>query len=581
MKILTVLLLTLNTMVSFVFSQGSNILSTNPLAEQLMLGNYNPSDYLSPFVVTHPTMISQGILAEISADSLKSYIAKIASFNNRNSGADTNSTTQGFGAARKWVYGKFEQFSTSHNNRLIPSYLQFNQNICGMTKHRNIFAVLPGIDTTDKRIIIIEGHLDSRCEVLCDINCSAQGVEDNATGSALTIELARVMSKYNFNHTIVFLLTTAEEQGLYGAEAFADYAQAKGIQIKAVQNNDVIGGIICGQTSSAPSCPGLNEIDSLQVRLFSYGGFNSPHKQYARFVKLQYEEQIKALTPVPMTVSIMSAEDRTGRGGDHIPFRQHLVTAIRFTSANEHGDADVSDVSYSDRQHSTRDTLGVDTNSDGIIDSFFVDFNYLARNAVINGNAIAMNALGPKTPDFTVTQVGSSTVSVEIITQTNYPTYRFAVRTTDNDWDSVYTMTGTLSSIEINPAENHYVSVASVDEYGVESLFSEEIILTGVNQLNEIKAETNKGVKLLQNKPNPFDEATIISVYVDKTQKYKEALIRITDMTGSFVKDIPIDLNEGINEVLYTHGYNMLGTLNCTLIIDKQIIQSNKMVFAN
>lgn len=577
----TLFVFTVNIMCSFVFAQGTNILSTNPLAEQIMLGNYNPSDYLSPFVVNHPNMISQGILNEVNADTLKKYIIKIASFKNRNSGSDTISNTEGFGAARRWVYSKFEEFSAENNNRLIPSYLQFNQNICGMTKHRNIFAVLPGSDTTDKRIIIIEGHLDSRCEVLCDINCSAQGVEDNATGTALTIELARVMSKYNFKHTIVFLLTTAEEQGLYGAEAFADYAQTKGIQVKAVQNNDVIGGIICGQTSSAPSCPGLNEIDSMQVRLFSNGGFNSSHKQYARFVKLQYQEQLVPIAPVVMTVSIMSAEDRTGRGGDHIPFRQHLMTAIRFTSANEHGDADVSDVNYTDRQHSTRDTLGVDTNSDGIIDSFFVDFNYLARNAVINGNSAAMNAIGPKTPDFTVTQVGPSSVSVEITNQTQYQTFRFAVRTINNDWDSVYTMTGTLNTIEINPAENHYVSVASVDEFGIESLFSEEKLLSGVNQLPETSKESTKGVKLLQNKPNPFDEATIISVYVGQTQKYKSAFIRITDLTGKFVKDIPIELNEGINEVVYTHGYNMLGTLNCTLIIDDKIIQSNKMVFAN
>jgi hypothetical protein len=78
-----------------------------------------------------------------------------------------------------------------------------------------------------------------------------------------------------------------------------------------------------------------------------------------------------------MLVTIMSAEDRTGRGSDHIPFRENGYAAMRFTSANEHGNADVSDPDYHDRQHTSEDILGVDTDGDQVIDSFFVDFNYL------------------------------------------------------------------------------------------------------------------------------------------------------------------------------------------------------------
>src|SRR5205085_373648 len=156
------------------------------------------------------------------------------------------------------------------------------------------------------------------------------------------------------------------------------------IVIKEVQNNDVIGGIICGLTSSPPSCPGAGNIDSLHVRFFSYGGFNSPHKGLARFVKLEYKEQLRSIVSVPMTLNVMTPEDRTGRSGDHVPFRSlGGFTAMRFTSANEDGDANVSNPNYSDRQHSTRDTLGADTNNDQVVDSFFVDFDYLARNAVI------------------------------------------------------------------------------------------------------------------------------------------------------------------------------------------------------
>jgi hypothetical protein len=448
-----------------------------------------------------------------------------------------------------------------------------------MAQHRDIFAVLPGLDTTDKRVIIIEGHIDSRCEGLCDSLCVAQGVEDNATGTALVLELARVMSKYSFNQTIVFLVTIGEEQGLYGAEAFADYVQQKTIKVKAVQNNDVIGGIICGQTSSPPSCPGLNNIDSIGVRLFSFGGFNSFHKGYARFIKLEYKEMINPYATVHSDIRIMSPEDRTGRGGDHQPFRQHGYAAMRFTSANEHGDANVTDTAYHDRQHTRRDTLGVDTNNDQIIDSFFVDFHYLARNAVINGNAAAMAAIGPKTPDFQLS-VHDSDLVIHVTQQTQYNVYRVGVRTTTNDWDSVYTFSGTLDdTINVPHANWYYVSICSVDTNGVESIFSREYNTTPVGIYeNEIH---NTGITLLQNHPNPFDEATYISFELQQLIPYQSAHILITDVNGKLIKDIPTTLQTGMNEVLYEHGYGASGTLFYSLKIDDKIISTKAMIFAN
>src|SRR5690606_35093373 len=121
----------------------------------------------------------------------------------------------------------------------------------------------------------------------------------------------------------------------------------------AVLNNDVIGGIICGQTSSPPSCPGLNQVDSTQVRLFSFGSYDSPHKGLSRFIKLEYKEMIMPYATVPMAITIMNDEDRIGRGGDHKPFRQHGYPAMRFTSANENGDANVNSAGYADRQHTS------------------------------------------------------------------------------------------------------------------------------------------------------------------------------------------------------------------------------------
>ena len=569
-------------MFNLVFGQ-TNIQSSNPLAEQIMLGNFDPANYIPPFSVTDPTFIYQNLAANINPDSLKATILKLATFKNRNTGSDTISTTEGFGAARNWVYSKFEEYSLFAQGRLIPSYLTFDQTICGVTKHKNIFAVLPGLDTTDHEIVLFEGHMDSRCEGLCDISCFAEGIEDNATGTALVLELARTMCLYNFNKTIVFLITTGEEQGLFGAKAFATYANNLDLPIKAVYNNDVIGGIICGATSSGPSCPGLNDIDSTQVRLFSQGNFNSPNKQLSRFNKLQYKEELLPFESVPMTLTIMTAEDRTGRGGDHIPFRQQGFASMRFTSANEHGDAS-NGPGYTDRQHTADDVLGVDLDSNGTIDSFFVDFNYLARNAKINGIAAVSALSGPKTPTFNAYGNLGSPVSLEVnITSSGTnPAYRVALRTVTNDWDTVYTTTTTQSTFfPPNTVSNWIVSVAAVDNIGIESLFSNEIIIPLATIGLEENKPVYKGVELFQNRPNPFDESTFISVSADKNYANKKAMIQISDLQGKIIENLAIQLQEGMNEVVYEHGYGKVGTYIYSLIIDGKKIDSKRMVFAN
>lgn len=563
---------------SLILSQ-TNLVCTSILAEQIMLGNYTPANYLPSTIINHPDSIVKGLNLRISPDTLKKYMVEMQQFHNRNTGADTLSLTRGIGAARRWAYSKFQQISAVNQNRLIPSYLQFDLNICNALQHRDIFAVLPGADTSDKKIIIVEGHIDSRCNTGCDTACLAQGMEDNASGTALVLELARVLSKYTFNHTIIFLITIGEEQGLYGANAFALYVQQKGIAVKAVQNNDVIGGVICGQTSSAPSCPGLNDIDSTHVRLFSAGSFNSPHKNFARFVKLEYKEELKPIVTVPMDVWVMTPEDRTGRSGDHVPFRQKGYTAIRFTSANEHGNAS-NGTGYTDRQHTSDDILGVDTDGDLVIDSFYVDFNYLARNAAINATSIAMLGIGPKQPDFALTDGGLVRIAINVTQQTQYNHYRVGVRTSTHDWDSVYTIYGkTIDTIAVPTTGAMYVSVASVDTNGVESLFSTEYSLF-VSNVDELQKPVND-ILLMQNYPNPFDEATTIGVWVEKPSEYKEANIEVFDVTGKLVQRLPLTLNKGINEVQYDHGYDIAGTYMYSLVIDGQIIESKYMVFAN
>ena len=559
----------------------TNIHFTNPVILDILKGQYDPEQYMPPFPVSDPASISESINGLVQADTMKQTLIELQRFHNRNTASDTISLDTGIGAARRWVLQHFNRYSEEQFGRIVTGYLEFDQDVCGMQRHKNVVAVLPGRDTSDPSAIIIEAHLDSRCADNCDIHCLAQGMEDNASGTALVMELARNMSRFVYDHTIVFMIVTGEEQGLVGSNAYAVYAAQEQLPIKAVLNNDIVGGIICGETSSPPSCPGLNHIDSTQVRLFSYGGFNSPHKSLSRFIKLEYQEMIRPLASVPMMVTIMSAEDRTGRGSDHIPFRENGFTAMRFCSANEHGNADVSDPDYHDRQHTSDDILGVDTDGDQVIDSFFVDFHYLARNAVINGNGAAMAALGPESPVIKTFGQDGDFLYIEIEDPNDYDHYVVGLRINSNDFDTLYYIEGGKTGAFKLPSRqfNIFVSAASIDPNGVESLFSAEVLarLTGIHD----PAISASGVELFQNKPNPFDESTIISFFVHDPAVIGDAIIRVTDPTGRLIKELPVPVKEGMNEVVYTHGYNMVGTYFYSLYLNQRLVDTKKMVFSN
>jgi hypothetical protein len=577
-------------------SAQTGMVVTSTEVTNILKGSYTATTYRASTVITDPDIISAGLVSRISPDSLKADLFAMKRFQNRNTFSDTVSAARGIGAARRWVFNKFLQYSNNSENRLRAAYLQFNYSpssagcsaTSSISRHYDIMAVLPGSQTADKSILVIEGHIDSRNSNNCDVTGNAFGIGDNATGSALVMELARVMSKYTFRNTIVFCVTTGEEQGTVGAQALADYLSNNNILIKAVNNNDVSGGIFCGHTSSAPSCPGYGNIDSIGLRLFSLGSFNSPHKQWARYVKLEYKEQVSSLVNVLTDIQIMTNEDRTGRGGDHQPFRADGYTAIRFTQANEDGDASNSP-GYTDRQHNIRDSLGLDRDGDGIEDTLYVDVDYLARNTLVNGNAVAMVALGPDTTTLIAKVISANRVAVNF-SPAGSASYRVAIRSTTNDWDSVYTVTRSVDTIIVPYGlnTNFYISAAAVDISGTESQFSTEYALSTqlmILALTDTTAplppsETDYyGIQLLQNKPNPFDDATTITILSGTDYFADRTWINISSLDGRIVRRIKVPLKKGLNEVIYDHGYGVTGTYIYSLLIDGLPTQSRKMMF--
>ncbi len=562
-----------------------NIIWTNPQIANILTGQFDPADYMSGEVIDDPTVIARELDERMDPKHLKIYLEQMSLFENRNTGSDTLSTTRGIGAARNWARDMFQEFSDAEGGRMQVGFLQFDQEICSMGRHKNIVAVLPGSGPQFDESVLVEAHFDSRCDTACDGDCEAHGMEDNGSGSAVILELSRILSKYSFNRTLIFMLTIGEEQGLLGAEAMSLWCQNNNVKLQAVLNNDIIGGVICGETASPPGCPSLNHVDSTNVRIYSRGVMNSPNKQLARWTKLQYEEMIMPIADYTNVINILTPEDRDGRGGDHIPFPSKGFPALRFTSANEHGDGNPSQPDYHDRQHTSTDRLGIDTDGDSVLDSFFVDFNYLARNGVINGISLAMAGCSPVAPtDFTMDDIpGGFSFSIE--DPNDVGNYRVAIKGINgNDWTELRDFDQSEGEVTGLPSGFYILSACTVDENGIESLFSRERFMstTGTTTSTQDLQIEKSLVHLLQNTPNPFDEATMINVVVEGELVYKEASILVHSLEGKEIKRFPLELNLGINEVLYSHNHHgfVPGVYAYSLLIDGQIFDTKKMIYA-
>ncbi|MDO9276925.1 MAG: M28 family peptidase, partial [Lutibacter sp.] len=191
------------------------------------------------------------ILTEIatapSAERIEKDIIKLAGFGTRHTLSDTISKTRGIGAARRWVKSSFDEVSKNCNNCLEVSYLgdmvkADGSRIVTDTKVVNVMAIQRGT-TFPNRYVIMSGDIDSRVSDANNFTSDAPGANDNATGLAGTIEAARVLSKYKFPVSIIYVGLSGEEQGLYGGKIMAKYAKEKKWDVIAVLNNDMIGNI--------------------------------------------------------------------------------------------------------------------------------------------------------------------------------------------------------------------------------------------------------------------------------------------------------------------------------------------------
>src|SRR4026208_1412151 len=342
-------------------------------------------------VVRNRTISS--IVREIDARNVEASIRKVVSFGTRNTLSEQNDPKRGIGAARDWLYAEFSKIAETSGGRMTvekQSYEQQKaQRVPQPTIVTNVVATLKGSqpEATD-RIYVVSGHYDSMCNSPTDAKCDAPGANDDASGTAAVLEMARVMAKYEFDATIVFMAVAGEEQSLLGSTHFAEQAKQKNWDIDAMFTNDIVGNTLGGNgvrdrgtvrvfSEGVPS----NETTAEATTRRSVGGENdSPSRQLARFIK----EIGDGFVP-QMKVMLVYRRDRYGRGGDHIPFLERGYPAVRFTEVNEE---------FRHQHQNGRVENGVQF---GDLPEF-VDFAYVANVARVNAASLAALALAPARP---------------------------------------------------------------------------------------------------------------------------------------------------------------------------------------
>lgn len=341
---------------------------------------------------TNNRQIAQ-IVREIDARSIEQTILKLVSFGTRNTLSEQNDPNRGVGAARDWLFAEFSKVAAQSGGRMTVERQSFLQpkaaRVPEATMLTNIVATLKGTQPeSEARTYVVSGHYDSMCTSPTDAKCDAPGANDDASGTAAVLEMARVMSKFKFDATIVFMTVAGEEQGLLGSTYFAEQAKQKHTDVEGMFTNDIIGSSLGGNGVHDPATvrvfsegvPSNESAEEATTRRGVGGENDSASRQLARFIKETGQRYIPG-----MRVTMVYRRDRYLRGGDHIPFLERGFAAVRFTEPNEN---------YRHQHQNVRNENGVQYGDLPEYD----DFKYIANVARVNAASLAALALAPARP---------------------------------------------------------------------------------------------------------------------------------------------------------------------------------------
>lgn len=368
------------------------VLTTTAMAAAVILASCtsSPHPVATPALPPQVKQTLAAVSADVSEASLRGYIEKMVGFGTRHTLSDQVSDTRGIGAARRWVEGEFRKMSADCGGCLevvtVQDTVTSLPRVPNPTLVANAVAIQRGSGDPN-RVIIIQGHLDSRVTDVMNFTADAPGANDDASGVAAVMESARVLSKRKFGATLVFAALSGEEQGLLGGRILANYAKAQGWEVLAVLNNDIVGNShglaahVDNRVRVFSEGVRSQEADVIAAARRSVGGeVDAPSRNLARYMDVIAEQHLPAFD-----VSMVYRRDRFGRGGDQVPMVEAGFPAVRVTEAAEN---------YT-RQHQDLRTEGDIVYGD-TIDG--VDFPYLARVTRLNAMTMASLASAPRPP---------------------------------------------------------------------------------------------------------------------------------------------------------------------------------------
>ncbi len=413
------------------------------------------------------------ILAQISnapsAKNIEKDVRKLAGFGTRHTLSDTISNTRGIGAARRWIKTEFDKISSNCNNCLEVVYQRNlvpndNRRIIKDTWVVNVLAIQKGIKYPN-RYVIMSGDIDSRVTDPNNFTDDAPGANDNATGMAGALEAARVLSKYKFPVSIIYVGLSGEEQGLYGGQYMAKVAKEEGWEIIGVLNNDMIGniegidGVIDNSTFRVFSeAISMDLTDKQKNAMRYYGGeIDGPSRQLARYIDKLTDDYMTNLDAI-----MIYRLDRFGRGGHHKPFNDMGFTGVRIMETHENYNRQHQDIRVEDGIEYGDVVKGV-------------NFEYAAKLTAVKILPFASFASAPQAPQNVMiggAVMPSTKLKWDKVDDNNLIGYKIYWRdTTSPQWQySKFVGTLTDYTLENIVIDNYLFGVASIGQNGAESL---------------------------------------------------------------------------------------------------------------
>lgn len=339
----------------------------------------DPVSNLTPLI--DPQILS--FLEEVSMQNLMAYVQALENFGTRNTFSETESDEFGIGAARRWIFSEFQRVG---GGRLDVQFQDYTLNFEGRTTtQRNIIATLPGTGSNPDALVLMANY-DSRAADWLDGRSLAPGADDNGSGVAALLEIARIMSARTWDQTMIFVALTAEEQGTFGSKHFVEQAAQNNLQVKAAINNDMIGG---------------REGIPQSVRLYAIGPDTSNARQLARYIAY-----VGGLYLPTFPITMIEGLDREGRWGDQREFVAAGYPAVRLIESQE-------DLKI---QNSRRDTWSL------------IDYTYFRQIVQLNLATLANMACAPSPAAIAEPLAEPGTFQIAWVPQPGVVGYAISVR---------------------------------------------------------------------------------------------------------------------------------------------------------